>query len=154
MGKIAKTVKSVLDSFGVEASFVDGGSNCRYEFANVMDLVLQECIYADHDDYETRNEVVVGFNDARELVVLWRVEYYDDQHKRRIATKSRASLSRDEAFRLSKHLQISVSQIPLHLVSLFSVSLDGYLTSYQVRQLYEEVIRYLSSFGILVNQYH
>lgn len=39
MGKIAKTVKSVLDSFGVEASFVDGGSNCRYEFANVIEDV-------------------------------------------------------------------------------------------------------------------
>lgn len=42
MGKIAKTVKSVLDSFGVEASFVDGGSNCRYEFANVIgDVALR-----------------------------------------------------------------------------------------------------------------
>lgn len=39
MGKIAKTVKSVLDSFGVDASFVDGGSNCRYEFANVIEEV-------------------------------------------------------------------------------------------------------------------
>ena len=42
MGKIAKTVKSVLDSFGVDASFVDGGSNCRYEFANVIgDVALR-----------------------------------------------------------------------------------------------------------------
>lgn len=42
MGKIAKTVKSVLDSFGVEASFVEGGANCRYEFANVIgDVALR-----------------------------------------------------------------------------------------------------------------
>lgn len=40
MGKITELVKSVLDIYGVNASFLDGGMNCRYEFVSSIEGVL------------------------------------------------------------------------------------------------------------------
>lgn len=113
-----------------------------------FDLVLPEYLYADHDDYEHRNEVVVGFNEARELALLWFVEYVDDRHRLRKVIKSGVTVSKDELYQLSKQLQIPLANIPAHLATLFAESLDGCLTSSQVQQLYDAVIAYLCSFGI------
>lgn len=119
-----------------------------------MDLVLQECLYADHDDYEHRNEVVAGFNEARELALFWLVEYADDRHRLRKVVKSGVTVSKDELYRLSKLLQIPLAKIPAHLATLFAESSDGYLTSSQVQQLYDAVIVYLCSFGIRCCHYN
>lgn len=105
-------------------------------------------IFHTHDDAEVGYVLVVGFDERRDLVIMLG-RYCDDTSKEKVLR--RVVVRQKDAFRMARHLQVSITALPDHLADKFS-DLDSCGEVAQAESILADLLDYLSSIGVSCHQ--
>lgn len=110
-------------------------------------LLCQE-IFHTHDDAEVGHVLVVGFDERRDLVIMLG-RYRDDVAKETVLR--RVVVRKEDAFRMARRLQVSMTALPDHLADKFS-DLDRFGGLAQAEAILADLLDYLLSLGVRYHQ--
>ena len=110
-------------------------------------LLCQE-IFHMHDDAEVGHVLVVGFDERRDLVIMLG-RYRDDAAK--VTVLRRVVVRKEDAFRMARRLQVSMTALPDHLADKFS-DLDSFGGLAQAEAILADLLDYLLSLGVRYHQ--
>ena len=110
-------------------------------------LLCQE-IFHTHDDVEVGHVLVVGFDERRDLVIMLG-RYRDDVAKETVLR--RVVVRKEDAFRMARRLQVSMTALPDHLADKFS-DLDSFGGLAQAEAILADLLDYLLSLGVRYHQ--
>ena len=110
-------------------------------------LLCQE-IFHTHDDAEVGHVLVVGFDERRDLVIMLG-RYRDDVAKETVLR--RVVVRKEDAFRMARRLQVSMTALPDHLADKFS-DLDSFGGLAQAEAILADLLDYLLSLGVRYHQ--
>lgn len=105
-------------------------------------------IFHTHDDAEVGYVLVVGFDERRDLVISLAC-YRDDTAKEKVLR--RVVVRKEDAFRMARHLQVSMTALPDHLADKFS-DLDSFGGLAQAEAILADLLDYLLSIGVSYHQ--
>ena len=110
-------------------------------------LLCQE-IFHTHDDAEVGHVLVVGFDERRDLEIMLG-RYRDDVAKETVLR--RVVVRKEDAFRMARRLQVSMTALPDHLADKFS-DLDSFGGLAQAEAILADLLDYLLSLGVRYHQ--
>ena len=105
-------------------------------------------IFHTHDDAEVGHVLVVGFDERRDLVIMLG-RYRDDVAKETVLR--RVVVRKEDAFRMARRLQVSMTALPGHLADKFS-DLDSFGGLAQAEAILADLLDYLLSLGVRYHQ--
>ena len=118
-------------------------SQVKHEPLNTM-LALEKLIAETHDDFDVYSSVVVGFDDAKNLVVeLERSDSNRPRHNR----KNRAVVNAEEALLLAKRLNRRLVELPQALSEEFVDTEYDFLTPDDIQTVFREMLDYILELG-------
>ena len=109
-------------------------------------LLCQE-IFHTHDDAEVGHVLVVGFDERRDLVIM--LGRYRDGNAKKVLR--RVVVRKEDAFRMARRLQVSMTALPDHLADKFS-DLDSFGGLAQAEAILADLLDYLLSLGVRYHQ--
>ena len=109
---------------------------------------LYQEIFHTHDDAEVGHVLVVGFDERRDLVIMLG-RYRDDAAK--VTVLRRVVVRKEDAFRMARCLQVSMTALPGHLADKFS-DLDSFGGLAQAEAILADLLDYLLSLGVRYHQ--
>lgn len=105
-------------------------------------------IFHTHDDAEVGYVLAVGFDERRDLVISL-ARYRDDTAKEKVLR--RVVVRKEDAFRMARRLQVSMTALPDHLADKFS-DLDSFGGLAQAEAILADLLDYLLSIGVSYHQ--
>ena len=105
-------------------------------------------IFHTHDDAEVGHVLLVGFDERRDLVILLE-RYSQETTKERVLRK--VAVRKEDAFRMARCLQLSMTALPGHLADRFS-ELDSFGGLAQAESILSDMLDYLLSIGVSYHQ--
>lgn len=107
-------------------------------------LALEKLIAETHNDFDVYSSVVVGFDDAKNLVVeLERSDSNRPRHNR----KNRAVVNAEEALLLAKRLNRRLVELPQALSEEFVDTEYDFLTPDDIQTVFREMLDYILELG-------
>ena len=110
--------------------------------------ILCQEIFHTHDDAEVGHVLLVGFDERRDLVILLE-RYSQATTKEKVLRK--VAIRKEDAFRMAKRLQLSMTALPGHLADRFS-ELDSFGGLAQAESILSDMLDYLLSIGVSYHQ--
>ena len=110
-------------------------------------LLCQEILHT-HDDAEVGHVLVVGFDERRDLVIM--LGRYRDVVAKETVLR-RVVVRKEDAFRMARRLQVSMTALPDHLADKFS-DLDSFGGLAQAEAILADLLDYLLSLGVRYHQ--
>lgn len=118
---------------------------------NTMDTsqwMLCRDIFHTHDDAEVGYELVVGYDERRDLVIMLEC-YSEDTAKEKVLR--RVVVKKEDAFRMARHLRVSMTALPDHLANKFS-ELDSFGGLARAESILSDILDYLLSIKVSYHQ--
>ena len=106
-------------------------------------LTLKQVIVESHDDLEIWSSITVWEGARQELVIQLEFTDYDDPDRE---TKTSATLDRDEAATLAKHLHITAEALPQALFDRYGDTSNLAVPS-EVEALFQEILNFILDHG-------
>ena len=104
-------------------------------------------IFHTHDDAEVGHVLVVGFDERRDLVIM--LGRYRDGNAKKVLR--RVVVRKEDAFRMARRLQVSMTALPDHLADKFS-DWDSFGGLAQAEAILADLLDYLLSLGVRYHQ--
>ena len=112
-------------------------------------LVMETGISSSHEDFDVWATLVSGFDAEKSLVILYeyKTDYQDDKgNPRRRVKKVRAIIDKEEAFEMSKKLNVRMTELPSLLQEKFREE-DTFYPS-DVEHLFKKVLEFVVDCGV------
>lgn len=107
-----------------------------------QDLLLCQEIFHTHIDFDFGHEIIVGFDEFRDLKILW--IHYEHSSSR---LYKQVIVKKEDAYRLAQQLQIPMTELPTYISDKFS-DLDSFEGREYIESLLSAILDYLLSLKV------